>query len=100
VRFSDEVPGLDPSQTSGQYSVTIEATDDADSATCTVDVRVVPVLGIGELRGVVPDDANGRTHVSPYALGSPIFNTHPNHVATVGVVTQRLLEENPGDFDF
>jgi hypothetical protein len=102
ARFSDDVPGLDPRTTSGTYAVTIEVTDaDEETATCTVDVRVVPVLSIGEMRGAVPDDANGRTYVSPYALGTPIFLPHPNHIAIRGVVTQRTLEENPASqFNF
>jgi hypothetical protein len=100
VRFSDEVPGLDPTEGSGQYTVTIEAAEGDDTATCSVNVRVVPVLNLGELRGVVPDDADGREHVSPYALGSPIFQPGPA-IATVGVVTQRTLEENANSqFDF
>jgi uncharacterized protein len=102
VRFSDEVPGLDPVETDGEYSVTIEVTDETGESTdCDVDVRVAPLLNIGELRGVVPDDANGRQHVSPYALGSPIFNPHDDEIAVRGVVTQNTLEENAGgDFDF
>jgi hypothetical protein len=101
VRFSDDVPGLDPVDTDGQYTVTIEAADGTgDSADCTVDVRVVPVLDIGTLRGVVPDDANGRQHVSPYALGTPIFQPG-DPIAVRGVVTQRTMEENAdGNFDF
>ncbi len=100
VRFSDDVPGLDPAETDGTYAVTIEVSDaEGETATCEVDVRVVPVLDIGTLRGAVPDDANGREHVSPYALGSPIFQPG-DPVAVTGVVTQRTLEENPGGFDF
>jgi uncharacterized protein len=96
VRFSDEVPGLDPGETDGRYTVTVEVSDDTDeTATCDVQVRMVPVLNIGGLRGVVPDDANGRQHVSPYALGSPI-HTAGAPVAVRGVVTQRTLEENAG----
>jgi hypothetical protein len=100
IRFTDDVPGLDPRDTGGEYTVTIEAADDGQTATCTVDVRVVPVLDIGQLRGAVPDDANGRQHVSPYALGQPIFQPG-DPVAVRGVVTQRTMEENAdGDFDF
>jgi uncharacterized protein len=100
VRFSDEVPGRDPTEGDGRYTVTIEVADDAQTATCDVQVRVVPVLNIGEVRGVVPDDADGRQHVSPYALGSPIFQPGAP-VAVRGVVTQRTLEENAGGrFDF
>jgi hypothetical protein len=100
IRFSAEVPGLDPRAADGPYRVTIEADDGTATDTCTVDVRVVPVLNIGELRGVVPDDADGRQHVSPFALGSPIFRPGAP-VATIGVVTQRTLEENAqGNFDF
>ena len=100
VRFSDDVPGLDPTETDGLYSVEIEVTDETDAtATCDVDVRVVPNLDIGTLRGVVPDDVDGRSHDSPYALGSPI-HTDGDPVAVTGVVTQRTLEENPGWFDY
>ncbi len=100
VRFSDDVPGLDPSQTDGTYDVTIEVTDaDAQTATCEVNVRVVPVLDVGTLRGVVPDDADGREHVSPYALGSPVFQPGPP-IAVRGVVTQRTLEEARTGNDF
>ena len=100
ARFSDEVPGLDPRETDGRYAVTIEVTDaEEGAATCDVDVRVVPVLNIGEMRGVVPDDVNGRLHVSPYALGSPIF-TPGDPIAVRGIVTQRTLEESRGRFDF
>ena len=102
ARFSDEVPGLDPTEAPRTYGITLEATDgEGATATCDVNVRVVPVLSIGEMRGVVPDDANGRTYVSPYALGTPIFLPHSDHIAIRGVVTQRTLEENPASpFDF
>jgi uncharacterized protein len=100
IRFSDEVPGLDPTGSAGTYAVTIEATDaDGTTATCEVSVRVVPVLDIGTVRGVVPDDANGRQHVSPYALGSPIFQPGAP-IAVRGVVTQRTLEEARTGNDF
>ncbi|NDL57540.1 lamin tail domain-containing protein [Phytoactinopolyspora mesophila] len=101
VRFTDDVPGLDPAETDGLYTVTIEAADDAgESATCAADVRVVPVLDVGQLRGAVADDANGRQHISPYALGQPIFQPG-DPIAVRGVVTQRTMEENAdGDFDF
>jgi uncharacterized protein len=100
IRFSDDVPGLDPTDTGGTYEVTIEVTDaDEQTATCVVDVRVVPVLDIGTLRGVVPDDANGRQHVSPYALGSPIFQPGAP-IAVRGVVTQLTLEEARTGNDF
>lgn len=100
VRFTDDVPGLDPTETTGVYTVTISVTDEEENAAnCVVNVRVVPVLNIGEMRGVVPDDANGRLHVSPYALGSPIF-TPGAPIALRGVVTQLTLEENPRGFDF
>ncbi|AYY12102.1 hypothetical protein EF847_04655 [Actinobacteria bacterium YIM 96077] len=101
IRFGDDVPGLDPTDTDGEYTVTIEVTDaSGDTATCDVDVRVVPVLDIGELRGAVPGDANGREYVSPYALGSPVFQPG-DPIAVRGVVTQRTMEENDdGDYDF
>ncbi|WP_166352288.1 lamin tail domain-containing protein [Phytoactinopolyspora limicola] len=100
IRFSDDVPGLDPARSPGVYSVTTSVTDgDGETATCTVDVRMVPVLNIGHLRGVVPDDTNGRLHVSPYALGSPIFQPG-DPIAVQGVVTQLTMEENPNGFDF
>jgi uncharacterized protein len=76
--------------------------EDAEGGTdtCTVEVRVVPVLNIGDLRGVVEDDADGRSHVAPYALGSPIFQPG-DPIAVRGVVTQRTMEENPGsNFDY
>jgi len=101
VRFTDDVPGLDPIDTEGTYAVTIEVEgEDGSTDDCTVDVRVVPLLNIGELRGAVADDADGRAHNSPYALGSPIFRTHDDEVAVRGVVTQRLTEENPGWFAY
>jgi uncharacterized protein len=100
IRFSDDVPGLDPIDTDGLYSVTIEATDETgQSDSCELDVRVVPVLDIGTMRGVVPDDADGRQHDSPYALGSPIFQPGPP-IAIRGVVTQLTLEEARTGNDF
>jgi hypothetical protein len=100
VRFSDEVPGLDPIDTDGTYTVTITVTDaDDQTATCEVSVRVVPVLDIGTLRGVVPDDVDGRQHLSPYALGSQVFQPG-DPIAVRGVVTQRTLEEARTGNDF
>jgi uncharacterized protein len=100
IRFSDDVPGLDPIDTDGVYTVTIEVTDGTGQTdACTVDVRVVPVLDIGTVRGVVPDDVDGRQHLATYALGSPV-QTAGAPIAVRGVVTQRTLEENTRGNDF
>jgi uncharacterized protein len=100
IRFSDDVPGLDPIETDGVYSVTIEATDGSgQTGSCEVAVRVVPVLDIGTVRGVVPDDADGRMHLATYALGSPV-HTAGDPIALRGVVTQRTLEEATTGNDF
>ncbi|MCC5947590.1 MAG: lamin tail domain-containing protein [Nitriliruptoraceae bacterium] len=85
VRASADLPGLDPRAGSANYQVTIDATDDAGTSSCTVGVTVLEILSIGDLRGAVPDDANGRSY-TPAAVG--------NTVATTGVVTQLTLEES------
>jgi predicted extracellular nuclease len=76
----------------GTYSVTITASNDdapPQTASCTLSVRVVDVLPIGQVQGQTTDSEAGATDRSPYAPASG--NGAGQTVAVQGVIYQRTL---------
>jgi hypothetical protein len=76
----------------GTYSVTITASNDdatPQTASCTLSVRVVDVLPIGQVQGETTDGEVGATDRSPYAPASG--NGSGQTVAVQGVIYQRTL---------
>ncbi|MGA9595590.1 MAG: hypothetical protein WBV06_05515, partial [Acidimicrobiia bacterium] len=76
---------VDATTAPGSYGVELTATnDDAEpqTATCTLDVTVDPILSIGTVQGSVSDTDNGATFDSTYV---------GDYVTIQAVVTQQVL---------
>ena len=76
----------------GTYSVTISASNDdapPQTAPCTLSVRVVDVIPIGQVQGPTTDAEAGPADRSPYAPAAG--NSAGQTVAVQGVIYQRTL---------
>jgi hypothetical protein len=84
---------VDAAVPGGSYVVTVTATNNdsptPQTASCLLNVNVIPILPIGAVQGSVSDSADGLLHRSIYAPASG--NGSGQTVAVRGVIYQKTL---------